>query len=91
MYIYSKPTDNYGTACSVVNSQYYINDCDYKGAFVMLNHVYGGTLKAGVSPVSSNLFEYDQKVFFNNRPSSNSMDDTGYVYIPVYPFNFYMF
>ena len=50
----------------------------------MLNHVYGGTLKPGVAPVFSNLFEYDQKVFFNNRPSSNSMDDTGYVYIPVY-------
>lgn len=50
----------------------------------MLNHMYGGTLKPGVPAVAANMHEFDQKEFFPlNKPSSSSMDDTGFVYIPV--------
>lgn len=49
----------------------------------MLNFVYGNKLKKGVTAVQANLFQFSQNEFFNNRPSSSSMDSTGYVYIPT--------
>ena len=50
----------------------------------MLNFVYNNKLRAPVAAVMANLFKFDQKEFFNlNRPSSASMDDIGFVYIPT--------
>ena len=49
----------------------------------MLNFVYDGKLRPGVIADQANLFKFDQKEFFNNKPSSASMDDIGFVYIPT--------
>jgi len=40
-----QPTDNYGGACDQLNSDSYINNCGYNGAFEMSNYLYGGGLK----------------------------------------------
>lgn len=48
-----------------------------------LNHLYGGNLKPGMTYNQSSLFQFDQNEFFNNRPGISSMDEKGYVYIPV--------
>jgi len=79
-----QPTDNFGTACATLNSANYINNCNYNGAYEMLNFVYNNKLRPPVTAVMANLFKFDQKEFFNlNRPSSASMDDIGFVYIPT--------
>lgn len=81
----TKPTDNFGGVCNRQNSANYINDCDYRGAFVCLNHMYGGSLLSGETTVAplSNLYQFDQAEFFGGRPASYSMDSVGYVYIPT--------
>ena len=48
-----------------------------------LNHLYGGDLIPGVTYNPTSLRQFDQNEFFNNRPGTASMDDKGYVYIPV--------
>jgi hypothetical protein len=71
--------------CNKQNSANYINDCDYRGAYLALNHFYGGNLEPGTTTTApdSNLFLFDQAEFFGGRPGSYSMDSTGYVYIPT--------
>ena len=51
----------------------------------MLNHLYDGTiLRDKPADVENNLFQFDQKEFFPNQdPRNASLDDIGYVYIPV--------
>ncbi|XP_046656731.1 poly(3-hydroxyalkanoate) depolymerase C-like [Daphnia pulicaria] len=80
-----QPTDNFGEVCNKQNSANYINDCDYRGAYLALNHFYGGNLEPGTTTTApdSNLFLFDQAEFFGGRPGSYSMDSTGYVYIPT--------
>lgn len=79
-----QPTDNFGGECNRQNTDNYINDCDYRGAFLALNHLYGGSLLADTTAVpESNLFQFDQAEFFGGRPESYSMDSVGYIYIPT--------
>ena len=80
-----QPTDNFGGPCDQLNTDNYINNCNYKGAYEMLNYLYGGMIKPqGNEGLLANLFEFDQKEFFEiSNPSLSSMDDIGYVYIPT--------
>lgn len=78
-----QPTDNFGGQCNRQNSANYINNCNYKGAFEMLNHLYDGGLVPGVAAVPGNLFVFDQAEFFGGRPGQFSMDSEGFVYIPT--------
>ncbi|KZS13734.1 Uncharacterized protein APZ42_021099 [Daphnia magna] len=79
-----QPTDNFGGECNRQNTDNYINDCDYRGAFLALNHLYGGSLLPDTTAVpESNLFQFDQAEFFGGRPESYSMDSVGYIYIPT--------
>lgn len=41
-WIVLQPTEDYGTPCNIVNSNEYINNCDYHGAYVVLQEIYGG-------------------------------------------------
>lgn len=38
--IFLQPTSHYGYECSA-NARPYINNCDYNGAYEVLNHIYG--------------------------------------------------
>ena len=51
----------------------------------MLNHLYDGKIvRDKPADVGNNLFLFDQKEFFpNQNPSNVSLDDVGYVYVPV--------
>ncbi|XP_060081973.1 poly(3-hydroxybutyrate) depolymerase-like [Ylistrum balloti] len=80
------PTDNYGGRCDILSeSNGYLNNCGYSAAYDLLNHIYGGNLKrtGNDSSVSGNLLKFDQTEFFHlSHPSTYSMDNTGYVYVP---------
>jgi poly(3-hydroxybutyrate) depolymerase len=70
------PTIDYGEACAVKKSPY-IGKCDYDGAGIALNHLYG-TLKTGTA-VASHLMTFDQTPFI---VKSSSLGNTGYIYVP---------
>jgi hypothetical protein len=81
-----QPTDNFGGPCTQLNTDNYINNCNYKGAYEMANYLYGGALikPQGNEGLLTNLFEFDQSEFFEiSTPAMSSMDDIGYVYIPT--------
>lgn len=77
------PTLNYGNLCTLSYTPY-ISSCNYDGAGTALQQIYG-TLKPAVSPVSSsNIFTYSQSKFTgSSSPSSISLADTGYAYVPT--------
>lgn len=77
------PTKNYGGQCDRLSTTDFLNNCDYDGAFELLNHIYGGHLKAPTT-ASGQLIQFDQGDFFYfSGPSTYSMDDVGYVYVPT--------
>jgi len=78
------PTMNYGNLCTQSRSPY-LSKCNYDGAFETLDFIYGGTLRRPTGSVSlaGDFYLYDQKEFiYQGRPSSISLDDTGFVYVP---------
>jgi poly(3-hydroxybutyrate) depolymerase len=83
---HAQPTNNYGSACgsSAVNTAW-ISNCNYQGAFEMLNYLYGGGLRRpdGNTVANGDLIVYDQSEFFNFAPSLSSMNTRGYVYVPT--------
>lgn len=78
------PTLNYGEACTVKMSPY-IGKCNYDGAGIALNTMYGNALETAGKDISSNLFKFDQTAFYPKgvTSSSSSLDTTGYIYIPT--------
>jgi hypothetical protein len=83
---HGQPTDDYGAECNRQSpSTYYINNCNYKGAFEMLNYLYGGglTRPSGKMTLAGDFLEFNQSEFFYiSPPSTSSMDSTGYLYVP---------
>jgi len=80
------PTDNFGGQCDRLNTDNYINNCNYRGAYQMLNFLYSESMiapPADATPDLSNLYEFDQEEFFYlSSPALSAMDNIGYVYIP---------
>ncbi|CAF1131287.1 unnamed protein product [Didymodactylos carnosus] len=60
-------TDNFGGSCTTLNSQNYINNCNFNLAYDMLNHLYGGNLvkPTGTTTLGGQLIEFDQGLFIN--------------------------
>ncbi|KAK7074934.1 hypothetical protein SK128_015272 [Halocaridina rubra] len=81
---HSQPTDFYGPACDYLGGEY-INNCNYHGAYMALNHLYDNTLiRPNGSEALNGIFDlFDQTdYFYISDPALSSMDDMGYVYIP---------
>jgi len=80
------PTHNWGAACAASSSlTAWINNCNYRGAYLMLNHLYGGNLiqPSDTAAVPSNLITFGQSEFFAFGPGLSSMAATGFVYVPT--------
>lgn len=61
-----------------------MNNCGYRGAFNMLNYLYGGlTSPADNAGNLGNLLNFDQAEFFALDPSLSSMSRSGFVYVPT--------
>jgi poly(3-hydroxybutyrate) depolymerase len=83
---HAQPTNNYGSACgSSAEDTAWISNCNYQGAYEMLNHLYGGSLQRpdGNTVANGDFILFSQAEFFNFAPSLSSMDTAGYVYIPT--------
>jgi hypothetical protein len=71
------PTLSYGNPCTTLAAPY-LGDCDYDGAGVTLQTLYG--FESFGSSKSENLFQFDQTPFYSGKVS---LDTTGYIYIPT--------
>lgn len=61
-----------------------MNNCGFRGAFNMLNYLYGGlTSPADTAGIIGNLLNFDQAEFFALDPSVSSMSRSGFVYVPT--------
>jgi len=74
---HAQVTDFYGSACSTTRSPY-INNCDYDAAGILLQHLYGGTLKPRTNMVAANLLKFDQSKY-----PATSLQKDAYVYVPT--------
>jgi poly(3-hydroxybutyrate) depolymerase len=80
------PTNHHGAECgSKSDNDAYLNNCGYKGAFKILDHLYGPGLNepSGNEGILTNLLEYEQSEFFVVAPIYSSMDTTGFIYVPT--------
>jgi len=80
------PTHNWGAACGSSSAlTAFINNCNYRGAFQTLNHLYNDSLiqPADGSAIHANLITFDQDEFFAFNPSLSSMARAGFVYVPT--------
>lgn len=80
-------TDNYGSSCSLTNSQYYMNNCNYNQAYDMLSWLHPN--EQLVKPASTykptgQTLRFDQTEFFPaGSASSILMDNFAYLYVPT--------
>jgi len=77
------PTDDWGYPCITLASPY-INNCEYDFAGIAFEHLYG-KLNLPVSPIDRNIITLEQKQFIPGQlePSSISMDNHAYAYVPT--------
>lgn len=80
-------TSNYGQECEI-NGNEFINDCDYDGAGLLLQHIYG-ELKPKfaakvVEDLPGKLIQFDQQQFIADSDKMySSMAETAYAYVPA--------
>lgn len=75
------PTTDYGEDCPTLGSPY-IGKCDFDGAGIALQHLYGDLVAPTGKGIDANLFAFDQTPFFVNT-GLTSIGKIGYIYIPT--------
>jgi len=77
------PTDNpsQGGSCESLNAPYFVNNCNYNGAYHILNKILGN-IATEETENDGSFSTYDQNEFFDNSANDNGLDDEGYVFIP---------
>merc|ERR1711997_821350 len=78
------PTNDQGGFCLFLNSPNFVNNCNYDGAFHILQKTLGEIApKTDNGEVDYELKDFDQAEFFeDNDAEGNSLDKNGYVFIP---------
>lgn len=80
---HSQVTADYGLPCSE-NEGYFIDNCNYDQAGIILQHIYGALNPKNRGALSGELLTFDQReMTFPESPASYSMAETGYVYVPA--------
>jgi hypothetical protein len=77
---HTMPTVSYGTTCDQSMSPY-IGSCGYDGAGLALAQIYGALAPAATT-LSGTIVPISQAQFVSN-PSSHSLADTAYAYLPA--------
>ena len=73
-------TDDYGGKCDISKTPF-INDCDLDQAGAILKNIYGELNAPVNAEENGKIIEFSQTEFVNS-PSTTSMSDTGYIYVP---------
>lgn len=86
--VHGFPTYDEGTACNKVNSNEYINKCQYDTAYELLNHIYRDSVDIPrpsyslTAPAPKGTFITFDQGEFTVSPKSISMDEIGYLFVP---------
>ncbi|XP_002730700.1 poly(3-hydroxybutyrate) depolymerase-like [Saccoglossus kowalevskii] len=78
-------TEHYGSVCSTEQPPY-INDCDYPSPYVLMNHIYEGTLSKPASyggAMPGDMTTFNQTELVPEFVGSTSLDSVGYIYVPT--------
>ena len=79
---HSQVTVDYGQPCDK-NQGYFIDRCNYDQAGIILHHIYGALNPKNNGVPSGKILPFDQRELTSPEPpSSYSMAETGYVYVP---------
>jgi Esterase PHB depolymerase len=79
---HSQVTLDFGRTCNA-NGGEYINRCGYDQAGIILQHIYGALNTRNNSALTGKLLKFGQADFTKpKRPVDDSMNDTGFVYVP---------
>lgn len=76
---HSFPTDSFGNKCDTLGSPY-INNCNFKGAKLALEHILNKELDPKVDIKEQNLLSFNQDKY--NPGITSSFGKTGYIYVP---------
>jgi len=77
------PSDTVGGPCPALNSPYYVNNCNYSGAFQTLEKTLGGILTSNTLVRDFTLNDFDQNEFFDeNNANDFGLGDKGFIYVP---------
>jgi poly(3-hydroxybutyrate) depolymerase len=80
---HSQVTLSYGLECSD-NKDYFIDQCNYDQAGVILQHIYGALRPRNDDHPLGELLIFDQREFtLPASPASYSLAETGYAYVPA--------
>ena len=74
-------TQNGGGACSLTGGEF-INDCDYDGAGLLLQHIYGRLTRIPTNALSGEIIAFDQDAFVPGDSRLRGMAREAYVYVP---------
>lgn len=70
----------YGNECQLTGGAF-INDCDYDGAGLMLQHIHGG-LAPPVNDPGGTILPFDQTAYISGDNDRSGMAREGYLYVP---------
>jgi hypothetical protein len=80
---HSQVTADYGLPCNK-NEGYFIDDCNYDQAGIILQHIYGALNPKNRGTLTGKLVAFDQRELTSPAsPASYSMAETGYVFVPA--------
>ncbi len=74
-------TEHYGDDCPLTSGEF-INDCDYDGAGLLLQHIYGGLTATPTNALSGEIIAFDQDAFVPDDSRLRGMAQEAYVYVP---------
>ncbi len=75
-------TQDYGGDCPLTGGEF-INDCDYDGAGLLLQHIYGRLTRTPRSDLSGEIIAFDQDAFVPGDSRLRGMAREAYAYVPA--------
>jgi len=79
---HTQPTTDPTTNACTRSYSPYVSYCEYDGAGMALNQIYGNLKPRNNGTLSGQMLEFDQSQFLSN-PTGYSIAKTGYVYVPA--------
>ena len=75
-------TQTHGTECALTEGPF-INDCDYDGAGLMLQHIYGKLALPTSDSPTGKVIPFDQTAYIQRDSDRIGMAKEGYLYLPA--------
>ena len=74
-------TQQYGADCRLTDAPF-LNDCDYDGAGLLLQHIYGKLTAPVAGESGGEIMSFDQAAFTQRNSLNTGLAKEGYLYVP---------